>query len=129
MRNGKRDGQYVGLDFRYLLDLASLDRDLRYTLFPLTLDVEHAATTKIMRLATLREGGDGYAASRDYMASLNHRERNRRKSDLGSLKEDGYSGDLIRKFGTDPAKIPLWANVELFSFGGLSGLYLYLSGR
>lgn len=126
---GERDGQYVGLDFRHLLDLASLDRDLRYTILPLTLDVEHAATTKIMRIASWRENRDSYAVSRDYMASLNHKERNRRKGDLSSLKMDGFAGDLIKKFGTDPAKIPLWANLELFSFGGLNDVYLYCSGR
>lgn len=44
---GPRDGRYVNLDFGHLKALASLDRDLRYALLPLTLDVEHAARTKL----------------------------------------------------------------------------------
>lgn len=44
---GPRDGQYIDLDFGHLRALASLDRDLRYALLPLTLDVEHAARTKL----------------------------------------------------------------------------------
>lgn len=36
---GPRDGQYIDLDFGHLRALASLDRDLRYALLPLTLDV------------------------------------------------------------------------------------------
>lgn len=40
---GQYDGQYVNLDFGHLKALASLDRDLRYALLPLTLNVEHAA--------------------------------------------------------------------------------------
>lgn len=69
---GPLDGQYANLDFGYLKTLASLDRDLRYALLPLTLDVEHAARTKLVRNVTERVGEDGYTVVRDYMASLNH---------------------------------------------------------
>ncbi len=34
------DGRYFNLDFGHLRALASLDRDLRYALLPLTLDAE-----------------------------------------------------------------------------------------
>ena len=44
---GPRDGQYANLDFGHLRALASLDRDLRYALLPLTLDVEHAAPSEV----------------------------------------------------------------------------------
>ena len=79
---GPRDGQYIDLDFGHLRALASLDRDLRYALLPLTLDVEHAARTKLVRIATEHDGEDGYALSRDYMAGLNHNERRRREGEI-----------------------------------------------
>lgn len=46
---GERDGEYVGLDFGHLRDLAAIDHMLRYTLLPMTLDVEHFAKVKLMR--------------------------------------------------------------------------------
>lgn len=89
---GERDGQYVNLDFGHLKALASLDRDLRYALLPLTLDVEHAARAKLVRIATEREDEDGYSIAADYMASLNHNERRRREGDVKSLESDAYCG-------------------------------------
>lgn len=82
---GAYDGQYVSLDFGHLRALASLDRDLRYALLPLTLDVEHAARTKLIRIVTQRKNEDGYGIVRDFMNSLGHNERRRREGDLKSL--------------------------------------------
>ena len=65
---GERDEQYVNLDFGHSKTLAALDRDLRYALLPLTLDVEHAARTKLVRIATERENEDGYSIAADCMA-------------------------------------------------------------
>lgn len=126
---GARDGQYINLDFGFLRALASLDRDLRYALLPLTLDVEHAARTKLLRIVTEREDEDGYGVCEDYMASMNSKERNRRKGDVGKLKDDVYCGDLLKKYGRDPAKMPAWVLLELFSFGSFIDLYLFCSKR
>ena len=126
---GKRDGQYINLDFGHLRALASLDRDLRYALLPLTLDVEHAARTKLVRVVTELEGEDGYGVCADYMASLNKDERNRRKGDVSSLKYDLYCRDLLLKYGKNPAKMPAWVLLELFSFGSIAGFYLFCAKR
>lgn len=45
---GPRDGQYAGLDFGHLVDLAAIDRELRGFLLPLTLDVENSAKTRLI---------------------------------------------------------------------------------
>ena len=126
---GERDGQYINLDFGHLRALASLDRDLRYALLPLTLDAEHAARTKLIRNITENPDEDGYAVCADYMASLNHDERRRRKRDVGMLKKDIYCGDLLKKYGSDPAKMPSWVLLELFSFGSFVDLYLFCAKR
>lgn len=126
---GDRDGQYINLDFGHLRALASLDRDLRYALLPLTLDVEHAARTKLIRNITESPDEDGYGVCADYIASLNHDERNRRKGEIAVLKNDLYCSDLLAKYGKDPAKMPAWVIAELFSFGSLAGFYLFCAKR
>lgn len=126
---GKHDGQYINLDFRHLITLASLDRDLRYALLPLTLDVKHAARAKLIRIVTQRIDEDGYAIARDYMSSLSHNERRRREGDLKSLEKDAYCGDLIAKYGCQPQDMPIWVLMELFSFGSFASLYLFCAKR
>ncbi len=126
---GERDGQYINLDFGHLRALASLDRDLRYALLPLTLDVEHAARTKLMRNITERPDEDGYTVCADYMASLNHKERNRRVGDVGQLDKDIYCQALLAKYGKNPAKMPAWVLLELFSFGSFIDFYLFCGNR
>ena len=126
---GERDGQYVNLDFGHLRALASLDRDLRYALLPLTLDVEHAARTKLVRIATEHEDEDGYSIAADYMASLNHNERRRREGDIKSLENDAYCGALVRRYGSRPDAMPTWVLMELFSFGSFASLYLFCANR
>ncbi len=126
---GERDGQYIGLDFGHLRALASLDRDLRYALLPLTLDVEHAARVKLMRNITERSDEDGYTVCADYMESLNHDERRRRRGDVGQLDKDIYCQALLAKYGKDPAKMPVWVLLELFSFGSFASLYLFCANR
>lgn len=126
---GPRDDQYIDLDFGHLRALASLDRDLRYALLPLTLDVEHAARTKLVRIATERDGEDGYALSRDYMAGLNHNERRRREGEINMMGNDLFCGDLVRKYGGGPAEMPIWVLMELFSFGSFIDLYLFCAER
>ena len=126
---GPRDGQYANLDFGYLRALASLDRDLRYALLPLTLDVEHAARTKLVRIATKHEDENGYSIARDYMASLSHNERRRREGEVAMMGNDLFCGDLVRKYGGDPASMPVWVLMELFSFGSFINLYLFCAER
>lgn len=126
---GQRNGQYVNLDFGHLKALASLDRDFRYALLPLTLDVEHAARTKLVRIATEREDEDGYAISADYMNSLNHNECRRRENEIGMLGADAYCGAIVTRYGSKPQNMPIWVLMELFSFGSFTSLYLFCANR
>lgn len=125
---GPRDGQYVNLYFGHLKLLASLDRTLRYALLPLTLDVEHFARTKLVREAMTCEGGDGCTLVADYMAHLNHAERRRREGEVRALAPDVYCGNLVGKYAL-PDGMPLWALLELASFGTFIDLYLFCAER
>ena len=125
---GGRDGQYVKLDFGDLVELTSVDRTLRYTLLPLTLDIEHFARAKLIKEATSRTDEDGYSIVSDYIASLNHAERRRREGEVRAVGPDPYSGDLVRKYHL-PDEMPLWVLLELISFGTFINLYRFCAKR
>ena len=123
---GARDGQYVGLDFGHLVELASVDRKLRYALLPMTLDVEHFARAKLMHRVEGDPAEDGYGIVADYMASLNHDNRRRRLAEINMLEPDAYCGDLVRKYRDD---MPAWVFLELISFGSFIDFYLFCAQR
>ena len=70
---GERDGEYVGLDFGHLRDLAAIDHMFRYMLLPMTLDIEHFAKVKLMREVTERADEDGYSIVVDYLPASRRR--------------------------------------------------------
>lgn len=123
---GEHDGEYVGLDFGHLRDLAAIDHMLRYTLLPMTLDVEHFAKVKLMRGLTERSDEDGYSIVEDYLSNLDKRDRNLRLGEVSRLQRDRYGGSMASKYAEDP---PAWALIELLSFGGFASFYLYCAKR
>ncbi len=124
---GVRDGQYAGLDFGQLVDLAAIDRELRGFLLPLTLDVENSAKTKLIGRITETPNEDGYSIFSDYLAALNHGDRNRREGELKRLQSDAYLGSLVSKYSID--EMPAWVFLELSSFGALADFYLFCANR
>ncbi len=123
---GARDGEYVGLDFGQLRDLAAIDHMLRYTLLPMTLDIEHFAKVKLMREVTKRADEDGYSIVKDYLKSLSGRNRSIREMEMERLKRDGYSGGMACKYDGEK---PVWVLIELLSFGGFINFYLFCADR
>lgn len=123
---GERDGEYVGLDFGHLRDLAAIDHMLRYTLLPMTLDVEHFAKVKLMRGLTERPEEDGYSIVEDYLSGLPRKSSDIRLGEIRRLENDRYSGDLARKYD---GAWPAWTFGELISFGGFIDFYRFCALR
>lgn len=124
---GAHDGEYAGLDFGHLVDLAGIDQELRGFLLPLTLDVESAAKTKLVERITQDPEEDGYSVFADYLANLNHDERIRRKGEISRLEYDAYLGSLARKYPI--GDMPAWVFLELSSFGAFASFYLFCANR
>lgn len=114
---GAHDSEYVGLDFGHLRDLAAIDHILRYTLLPMTLDIERFAKVRLMREVTDRADEDGYSIVADYLESLSERNRSIREKEMERLKRDRYSGGMARKYDEEK---PVWVLIELLSFGASS---------
>ena len=124
---GERDGQYAGLDFGHLVDLAEIDQELRGFLLPLTLVVENAAKTKLVGKITENREEDGYSIFADYLEHLNHADRNRRKGEITRLGNDAYLGPLAARYPID--EMPAWVFLELSSFGAFADFYLFCAER
>ncbi len=112
-KNYRKDinGNYINLDFSYLVELSKLDRDLRYLLFDLCLDIEHHLKRQIVN--TVCNNTDGYEPVHEYL-KVNPSLLNR----MNNLDNDtSYSHNLFEKYYPD---FPIWVFVEVVSFGTIT---------
>lgn len=108
----KENNLYVGLDFKALCDMASIDTYLREYLFCLCLDIEHIAKTYLMTHLTKNSLEDGYSIldefglkyPTDYQIAMRHFEKN------------GYKKDMYRK---RQGNVSVWVFLEVIDFGTL----------
>lgn len=115
------DGNYIGLDFDALTDLASIDTYLREYLLSLALDVEHALKTILMKHITNNIQEDGYSLITEfkiehldyYTKTLNHFKRNHYKNDMFNKRKC----------------ISIWVFLEVIDFGTLSLLIDHYSKK
>ena len=122
---GAKVGQYVRLEFAYLVDLAELDSALRLLVLQLALNIEHAAKLELLRLLDDSDE-DGYTIVRDFIASLDTQQRQVLLGELARNRNNTYCADLVRKYDPD---FPLWVFLELIPFGRLISLYKFCADR
>ncbi len=128
---GKRVGEYLGLDFEHLRALSSIDRKLRQCFLSITIDVEHFARIKLLN-ACEEHGEDGYAVVEEYLSAKNHKLRNRVTGNMEGRSKKGekfdeYSGDLIAHYLNK--KMPVWVFLEIVEFGVFNSFYLFCADR
>lgn len=114
--DGKRKGQYIGLEFAYLKELSTIDRHLRTIVLEMCLDIEHFLKVRLLSSIENNPEEDGYNIIQKFLSD------DIKFRILKTLKNHGdsaYCRDLVEKYYP---YFPAWVFVELISFGELAHL-------
>lgn len=135
---GENEGKYINLDFSYLIDLSSIDMQLRFLIIRMCLDIEHDLKIRLLNDITKDDEEDGYSIVKDFVDN-----NDSIMEDIFKKRNSTYVGDLISNFFTfeyhlsiknnivfdrKEIRCPVWAFVEIISFGSFIKFYDYYYG-
>ena len=109
-----KKGQYINLDFAYLLDLSQIDTMLRKLIMEMLLDLEHYLKVKMLADFQMVDE-DGY----DIVHEL-FKMQPSIKNSIDERINNSLCSDLIKKYNDDWS---IWNIVEVLSLGQFTHLY------
>ena len=131
-QRGRKQGQYINLDFAYLTELSTIDMHYRFLIQKMCSDIEHSICVKLISDIEKDSTTDGYDLVRNYLHN-NPRELQK----IEGMVVSPHTGNLLRKYFTLSSHgnrhriqiqnyddCPVWVLLELLSFGSLIFFYL-----
>lgn len=127
---------FVNLNFSSLVELSEIDALVRETLLHLSLDIEQAAKMEILRKAESIESNP-YSIVEDFFQDQQEKQdeaekngnhfRALTKASFTTKLRSAYVGGLVKRYGD--SRYPIWAFLELISFGNLNYFYMFCAER
>lgn len=112
-------GDYVNLTFDELVDISNIDMRLRYIMFHLCLDIEHALKTKFINEIIFRYKDDGYQFLEKYI------DQNPNPGKLRKKLNEQVSRTNQELYENHCKQLPLWIVVECCEFGILESMLTF----
>lgn len=137
--DGERKGQYDKLDFAHLIELARIDVEIRHILLKMCLDIEHFLKVSLIKAVENNMqagcGEDGYKIVTDFLIDAGNSDFDVRAENMakrsGAIsrkinqnRKNPYCDGLMKKYHDS---MPIWAFVEVISFGDLEDLIKFYS--
>lgn len=128
----KYNDKYVGLDFKYLVELSTLDMHIRNLIMKMTTSIEHCLKVKLIRDIELDSAEDGYSIVNNFFLIPQNK---RIINDIELKSQSQYCGELIQHYFKYTAdfdsngnriykyECPIWVLLEVISFGNFIKFY------
>lgn len=130
----KYDQKYVNLDFKYLVELSTIDMYLRFIIIKMCLNIEHCLKVSLLKNIENNADEDGYSIVNEFINSS--RSNAYITSEIKKMSSSKYSGELIEHYFQYTTEFcggetvmtfdcPVWVFTETVSFGTFINFYLF----